>query len=366
MQFRGQVQAKPAAAASGKRKRITRLGLLALGVTAAAYAALAPRSHLQADGLINGDIIPVGPLFRAQITQPLVACHSMVKAGQPLAMVNNFLLEEEYVEGYQAREQALKLERVTQQEGVGMAVKDAEAARQSYQAARINAQKLAAVADSYNELYLAGAIGRVARDSARLDEQQAESAAASLEQAWHRAEINVREVRKDSNVKIDSLGEQLTQVEQTQRRVSTQPLVSPASGQLLDCDARPNQVVDAGTPVFHLFDPDRAYVMAFVDPADAANLAIGDRARIDVPGFAKPLAGHVLAVTLEAGTLPEPLTRYFWQHNQWAQYRPVKIGLDDVKPDVREKLTFGARVGVDIALPSMAHRSKSSWLANIL
>jgi len=357
MHFRGKSQTKPApgTVAASKKRRWARIALAPLLGGTFMYAVAVPPANLRVEGLLQGDLIPVAPLYRAQITQQLTSCYSKVKAGEPLVIVSNFILDEQYASDYQTRMTSLHLEEINQNEGAAAADMEIRMARQNYQAAAASAEKTKALAQAYDELHEAGAIGRMARDAARSDSLRATAETAALRDAWKKSQLNLVQARKSSVEKIASLHQQLGLTEEARKRVSSQPLLSPAPGQVLDCAAHPNAVVEAGTPIYRIFDIDRAYVMVFTDPAEISRLSVGMPAYISIPGISENLPGHIAALTPEAAKLPESLTRYFWQHNQWSQYRPVKIALDDLEkldPALREKLIFDARVQVRIPVSS--------------
>lgn len=357
MHFRGNPQSKstPGAVAAGKKRRWARIALIPLLGGTFAYAVAVPPANVRVEGLLHGDLIPVAPLYRAQITQQITSCYSKVKAGEPLVIVSNFILDEQYASDYQTRQTSLHLERINQNEGAAAAAMEVQMARQNYQAAASSAEKTRALSQAYDELYDARAIGRMARDAARSDGQRAAAESAALREAWQKSQMSLAQIKKGSVEKVASLEQQLSLIEEARKRVSTQPLLAPASGQVLDCAAHPNAVVEAGTPIYRIFDVDRAYVMVFTDPAEISRLSVGMPAYISIPGISETLPGHIAALTPEAAKLPETLTRYFWQHNQWSQYRPVKIALDNLEkldPALREQLIFDSRVQVRIPVSS--------------
>ncbi len=357
MHFRGKPQQKTVSGekAAGSKRRWTKITLALLIGGTITYAIAVPPANVRVEGLLHGDLIPVSPLYRAQITQQITTCFSKVKAGDPLVIVSNFILDEQYASDYQNRLTSLHLEQINQDEGAAVAASEVQMARQNYQAAAASAEKAKALSEAYDELHDARAIGRVARDAARSDWQRTIAESAALREAWQKSQLNLTQIKKGSLEKIASLEQQLSLIDDARKRVSTQPILSPVSGQVLDCTARPNAVIEAGTPIYRIFDIDRAYVMVFTDPSEISSLSVGMPAYVSIPGISETLPGRIAALTPEASKLPESLTRYFWQHNQWSQYRPVKIALDNMEkldPAVREKLIFDARVQVRIPVSS--------------
>lgn len=355
MHFRGNPQHKPGAPVAGKKRRWAKMAMVPMFGGFFAYSVAVPPSNISVEGLMYGDLIPVAPMYRAQVTQPLANCYSKVKAGEPLAIVSNFLLDEQYSSEYQIRMEALRLEQINLKEGAASTASGVQAAKHSYQAAAAAEAKMKALAEAYDELYAARAIGRVASESARSDWIRASAETGALRESWQKSQLGLEQSRKGSTERINSLEKQLALIEATRKRVSVQPILSPASGQVLDCTAHPGAVVEAGTPIYRVFDTDRAYVMAFADQSGSSSLSVGMPVNVTVPGVSGSLPGHIAAVTPEATKLPEPLTRYFWQHTQWSQYRPIKITLDNLdalKPEVREKLVFNGKVQVSVPVSS--------------
>jgi multidrug resistance efflux pump len=357
MHFRGKPQGKTGLNmdASGRKGRLTRMAGVSMLGGAFMYTAVMPPMNMTMEGMVQGDLVPVAPMFRAQVTKTLATCYSTVKVDEPLAIINNFMLDEQYSSDYQSRQGSLRLEQINQNEGIAAAARDVDVAWQHHLAATATADKLRNLSRSYDELHEAGAIGVGARDAALADWMRATAEAAASRSVWQKAKLALEQARKGSAEKVDSLEKQIALLDQTRQRVSQQPLRSPAAGQVIGCSAKPNAVVEAGTPIYQVFDTDRAYVMVFADPDEAASLKVGMPAYIDIPGIGDTLPGHIAAMTMEAASLPEPLTRYFWQHDQWSQYRPIKITLDNLdtlKPELRQKLIFNAKVKARIPVSS--------------
>lgn len=357
MHFRGKSPGKTGLNmdASGRKGRLTRMAGVSMLGGAFMYTAVVPPTNMYMEGMVQGDLVPVAPMFRAQVTQTLATCYGRVKADEPLAIVNNFMLDEQYSSDYQARQASLRLEQINQNEGIAAAARDVEVAWQHHLAASATAEKLRSLSRSYDELHAAQAIGAAARDAALADWMRASAEAAASRSAWLKAKLSLDQARKGSAEKVDSLEKQITLLDQTRQRVSQQSLRSPVAGQVIGCSARPNAVVEAGTPIYQVFDTDRAYVMVFADPDEAASLKEGMPAYVDIPGIGESLPGHIAAVTMEATSLPQPLTRYFWQHDQWSQYRPIKVSIDNLdklKPELRQKLIFNAKVKARIPVSS--------------
>lgn len=196
MHFRGNPQQKTAQEekTTAGRRRWTKFTLALLIGGTITYALAVPPANVRVEGLLHGDLIPVAPLYRAQITQPLTTCFSKVKAGEPLVIVSNFILEEQYSSDYQNRLTSLHLEQINQDEGAAAAASEVQVARQNYQAAASLAEKAKSLSLAYDELHSARAIGRVARDAARSDWLRASAESAAQREAWKKSRLDRKSV----------------------------------------------------------------------------------------------------------------------------------------------------------------------------
>lgn len=312
---------------------------------------LPPMLNLHLEGLVDGDLIPVGPMYRARIDQPMVSCDTKVSAGQPLVRVSNFMLAGQYAQAATEARQAMALAESDREAGVAAASAAAAAAAQTARAQAANAAKLANLYQANQRLYDAQAIGRVALDTSRSEWQQAQAQAAAAAAAARQSSQELERLRQAADTRANAAGSELALQESLHRSVSDQVLSAPVSGEVLDCHARPGDAVEAGTSLYKIFQPDQAYITAFLPPDDAARVRAGMSAYVDIPGLGE-VSGRVLSVRSEMSQLPETLTRYFWEHKQWTQYRPVRVGFDTLSSAQRHQLLYGGRVAVRIPLHS--------------
>jgi multidrug resistance efflux pump len=313
-----------------------------------AYIFLPRYFTLSADGLIEGDLIPVSPLFTSRISERLVQCNQNVAHGQPLAIVSNFILEGQYTQDYQKALEDLRTQQIAQNEGLSQAQIDEASAYQRYESAMYQARKLETVKNAYEETYHDGAIDRVAYESALADWQAAAADANSLREVWQQAAVRVRRVQADNAARIAGAQSQANEAAGLAEQVRSQTLSAPVSGTLVECTAQPGAVVDSGAPIYKIFAPDRAYIIAFFDPNAIAKLHVGETAAITIPGFPQQIDAKVVGVLPSLSKLPDQLTRYFWQHQQWTEYRPVKLVITHLDASLRSQLTYDAQVQVKI------------------
>ncbi len=323
-----------------------RLLLFAAVLGVAAYLLVPSYFYLSADALVQGNLVPITPLYRARIDRLLVQCDDRVHAGQKLALISNFLVQAEYDQQYQQSVAQLNLSQIALDEGINAAQTDAEAAKAKYLAAQTTAQRLGTTFAGYDRAYQSGAIGRVEWESKREDWHAAQATAENERQTWIHALQHVERVSSDNRTKIASDRQESSRVASLATRTSGEAMLAPVSGYIVNCIDRPQNVVEPGTSIFDIFEPDRAYVLAFFDPSSIGKIHVGQSVEVNVEGLPHTITGRVSAVYPSLTKLPEQLTRFFWQHVQWSQYRPVKIALDRVPRDLRDQLYYDAQTRV--------------------
>jgi multidrug resistance efflux pump len=327
--------------------------ILIVGILAvAAYLLIPYYFFVSADALVQGNLVPVTPLYRARIDQLLVQCNERVRAGQKVAVISNFLVQAEYQQQYQASVAQMDLSQIALDEGVNEARTEAEAAQEKYTSAQSTTRRLKQTFDAYDQAYRQGGIGRVDWENKREDWQAAAALEAEDLKMYEHAQEHVERVRADSTTKIASDRTEADRVQGLASRVGSEPILAPVSGYVVNCLDRPLNVIEPGTPVFDIFEPDRAYVVAFFDPRSIDRVHVGQSVEVNVAGLPRSITGRVAFVYPELSKLPPELTRFFWQHVQWSEYRPVRIALDRVPHDLREQLYYQAQTRVRLRLRS--------------
>ncbi|MBD5657454.1 MAG: hypothetical protein IAI50_20070, partial [Candidatus Eremiobacteraeota bacterium] len=136
--------------------------ILIVGVLAiAAYLLVPSYFYVSADALVEGNLVPVTPIYRARIERLLVQCSDRVQAGQRVAIISNFLVQAEYEQQYQASIAQLNLSQIGLDQGVDAARTAADAAQQKYVSAQSTRVRLKQTYDAYDRAYRGGGIGRV-------------------------------------------------------------------------------------------------------------------------------------------------------------------------------------------------------------
>ncbi len=324
-----------------------------LVAVAIAYVLLPRYFYLEADALVQGELVPVTPIYRAKLARLLVKCNDQVKPRQTLAIVSNFLVQADYDEQYAEAKERLVLARIALDEGVSQARALEEAAHQKYLAAQLDADRKGSLFAAYDHSYRAGAVGRVEWQSVRQEWLAAVATARGLRAGWRDAQERLKRVVIDERSRINANQENTNRIGALSQRVSAEPLKAPVGGIIVECNnLRPDNVIDPGTPLFDIFDPQRAYILAFFDPSAVDRLRVGQKAEITVKGIARTLDGRVIGIYPNLTKLPEQMTRFFWEHVQWSEYRPVRIAFTNLPESVREQLGYDSQSRVRIQIRS--------------
>jgi HlyD family secretion protein len=80
-------------------------------------------------------------------------------------------------------------------------------------------------------------------------------------------------------------------------QLSYSEIRSPLDGVVTDRPLYPGEMAASGTPLMTVMDISRVTARAHVPQSDAAELKVGDKATIDVPGEDKPVEGRVVLVS---------------------------------------------------------------------
>jgi multidrug resistance efflux pump len=334
--------------ATSARRRIpwARIVLVLVVVGLLAYVFVPSYFYLTADALVEGDLVPVTTLFVARIDRLYVRCDSHVVAGEKIADVSNFIVQAGYQQQYLQSQSDLTLSQIAVNEGIDAARSDAEAAKATYEEYSTQARRLGEVFAGYDRAYKADAIGRVEWEAKNEDWKSELLLAESARQAWIRALQHVHRVESDSHTRVASAQQAVERAQGLTQRLASEPLRTPTGGYVVECNQRPENVVNPGDPILSIFDPNRAYILAYVSTASVGDVRVGQEPEVIVPGVSVPLKGRISAIYPTLTQLPDQLTRFFWQHVQWTEYRPVRIELNAFPRDVRAVLGYGTQVRI--------------------
>lgn len=325
-----------------------RLLVIALILGIAAYLIIPNLNAVRADALVQGDLIPVTPVYRARVDRLLVSCTDHVRAGQPVAVISNFLLQADYQRQYLQGLQQSQIASIALDQNVATARENAETLHQKYLQAVADQRRLQGSLRSYDAAYKEGALPRVDWEAKHAEVDIAQANVQATAQAWKTALQFVNQISATQASRVSSDQQLLAQAQSVANRLGQEKLVAPVTGSIVQCVERPQNVIEAGTPLFSIFQPERAYIVAYFSPGAVSKVHVGQSADVNISGLDHKVEGRVAFIYPNLDALPPELTRFFWQHVQFSQYRPVKIALDRLPQQEREQLYYNAQARVNI------------------
>lgn len=316
----------------------------------AAYIFVPPYYTVKADALVQGDLVPVAPLYRVRVDRLLVNCDDRVTAGQQVAVVSNFLVQADYQREYLQSTAQEQISAIDLSQQVAAARANAENMHEKYISAQLDAKQLHDTYAAYDSAYRQGAVSQVEWQDKKTASQSAAALESAALQAWGRSEQEVQRISADRDQQVASARAIASQAAGLADRTGSESLVAPVSGYIVGCIDRPQNVLEPSTPLFHIFQPQRAYILAYFSPDKLGKVHIDQNVDVHVAGISHPLSGRVESIYPDLAKLPPQLTRFFWEHVQWSQYRPVRISLAGLTAKDREELYYGAQANVSISI----------------
>lgn len=346
----------PQARARARRIPVARIILILIIVGVISAFVFANDVRVVGEGVVQGDMVQVGPIYRTRVGQIYVRCTDRVGRGDVLASLQNELelqtLNLQYTDiedQVRGAEALLAVDRAVAQA-------DIDAARERLASIRTLTAQARADRRIYDQLLADRAITRDAWERAVGQGRTQAVRTGEAEALIRQAEADFNRLVQSQTVQIERLRRELATIDQQRVRIGQRFLVSPHDGTLLACLAREGQGLEAVDPVFDLFRNSTAYIQAYIRPQDIGRLAIGMRANMEVNAPIPPLTGTIIAVRSRYEALPPQLSRYFWQNPEWQQYIPVDIEIEGLRPEDFFALRLGARTEVVIPVPSRLAR----------
>jgi membrane fusion protein (multidrug efflux system) len=333
-----------------RRIRWPRWILLTLILGGVGWYLVSGQISVIAQGVISGQTTNVAAISRGRVASVPVDCGDAVSEGQTVAVLGN---EERLIE-LDARYSELQGELRTAREALSPALRESEeaaaAARRQLQAARARVADRAEARETYRALFEERAITRTRWRDVQETYQDALAERDVAQAQWRQTLASYDRRESELLSQIAELRDRLREIDQQRQRATRTVLTAPRRGTVARCDVNVGEVVEAGQPLFTLFRPDTAQVVAYLKPTDVRRINIGSEAEIQINGMSGTFQGRVRAILPLVENLPPALSRYFWQDQEWQQYAPVEIELPDLSPAQRRQLTFGARSDVTIQL----------------
>jgi HlyD family secretion protein len=232
------------------------------------------------------------PKISAPVKKFYVNRGSKVHKGQLLAVLENRDLaaaQEENKGAFQQAQAAYATGTAASlPEEIQKATGDTQSAKELFEAQK-------KVYESRQELFKQGALPRKELDQAAVDFTQArnqyELAQRHLDSL--KAVVNQQELKGLQGQLSSARGK----YQGAEAQLSYSEIRSPLDGVVTDRPLYPGEMSTAGTPLMTVMDISRVTARAHIPQTDAAELKLGDKAAIDVPGRGKPVEGQVVLVS---------------------------------------------------------------------
>jgi multidrug resistance efflux pump len=250
---------------------------------------------------VRGQTTVIAPQVNGYVAQVLVQDFQQVKAGQPLAKIDDRI----YRQRVQQAEAAIQQQQATlansqQSQRSGQA----QVAGQSAAVANARAQLLRAQADMrrVNELVVERSLSLRERDQTLAALRQAEAAVQQAEAQRSVAEEQVRSVSVGRGGLEAGVANARAALRLAQIDLSNTIIRAPQDGQVSELGVRLGQYVTAGSQLMFLV-PRTVWVVANYKEAQTARIVPGLKARIRVDALGgEELTGHVQQLAPAAGS----------------------------------------------------------------
>ncbi len=232
------------------------------------------------------------PKISAPIRRFYVERGDRVRAGQLLAVLENSDLAAAVAESKGAYEQAEANYESTSASNLPEQIQKAQAAVKSAKASFNAAQQLY---ESSKKLYQQGALAGKQLNQAEVGMAQAQGQLQTAEQRLEK----LQSVGEKTQLKAarGQLAAAKGRYENAQAQLSYSEIRSPIDGLVTDRPLFPGEMASTGTPLMTVMDLSQVVARARIPASQAAELRVGDRARLSVPGKGKPVPAKVTVVS---------------------------------------------------------------------
>ena len=165
---------------------------------------------------------------------------------------------------------------------------DAQSAKELYEAQK-------KVYESRQELFKQGALPRKDLDQAAVDYTQARNQYELAQR--HVDSLNAVVKQQELKGLEGQLSSARGKYQGAEAQYSYSEVRSPIDGVVTDRPLYPGEMAASGTPLLTVMDTSRVTARAHIPQTDAAELKVGDKATIEVPGIDKPVDGTVVLVS---------------------------------------------------------------------
>ena len=298
-----------------KKRWIIRILLIVLIIAATAEAvwflapdlfkAAEPEGFVRASGRIEGRTIEVASKIPGRVVEILADEGQELKAGQVVARIASRDLEA-YKKSAEAnlslwlnrREQAkldMKLTRQQVESGISLAEAQREVAQANLEQAEAAAEQAQKDFERYEKLADDGVVPKITFDRSRLAKITAEKTLEAARKMLRQAEVNLQKAR-DARLTIDlkqaavgdaerMIDSARANLEAAQSRLDDAVILAPTDGVVLERIVHPGEVINAGTPILTMVNPDDLYLKVYLPNVQTGRLRIGNQARIIPDAF---------------------------------------------------------------------------------
>ena len=232
------------------------------------------------------------PKISAPVSKFYVNRGSRVHKGQLLAVLENRDLaaaQEDTKGGFQQAEAAYATGTTASlPEELQKATGDTQAAKELFEAQK-------KVYESRQELFKQGALPRKELDQATVDFTQARNQYELAQR--HLDSLNATVKQQELKSLEGQLSSARGKYQGAQAQLSYSEIRSPLDGIVTDRPLYPGEMAASGTPLMTVMDISRVTARAHIPQTDAAQLKVGDKATIDVPGIDHAVDGQVVLVS---------------------------------------------------------------------
>lgn len=296
-------------------------------------------SYLGASGQVAGTLVEISSLSSGRVLETYVSCNEHVELGQPVARVEN----DARALSYLSRLNELREQSAEADFGLDRLLLEVEEAAARLEEQRAIVEERRANWEAHDRLYDQGVVTKVAWSRARADLKRAEAQLVTAETQLRNKHAEYDSAETLALSRSDGRSQEMALLDNADELRGEVVLSSPVSGIVFGCEAAPGEVVLAGDPLFEIFDPNTAFIRAYIDENDVARLGTGDLLDARLVGYERRFRVTVESIEPRYDPLPEEFRKYFWQDPSWSLYASARLDLNlDAIPV--EDLRLGAKV----------------------
>ncbi len=288
-----------------RRRIVIAIGAILLGVLVALFAWDLPPfdggDETTNNAYVRGRTTVVSPQVAGYLVEVPVSDFQRVEEGDLLARIDDAPFRQKLDQGA-ANSAAQRATLANSAQSLRSAQAQLELQDAAVAAARAGLQKAQADMNRIAELVGEGSVSLRERDQARAALQQAQAGVRQAQAQRAIAAENVRSV----TVGRGALEAQLAGAEASKRlaefELSRTEIRAPRAGRLSEVSARVGQLVSAGTQLMYIV-PDNLWVVANFKETQTANMAVGQRATLEIDALGGiELTGRVQSIAPAASS----------------------------------------------------------------